>query len=102
MNITQNIIAARKGKGLTKSFVAKSLGMDASYYNRFECRNDQLSFRDLHRIAAAIGVSLSELIGEVNESQAKEIEALKARIRELEMDKTIYAQTIISLQNSKQ
>lgn len=100
MDMSKTIIAAREAKGLKQSEVALRMNIDQPNYSRLEKRGKKLTLEQIDSIAAAIGVSASELIGieleagvanteneellRQNEEYRKRIEELEARIASIE------------------
>ena len=57
------IAAARKAKGLTQKQLGAKLGLPQSQISRIEHNPDHTTVRTLKRIARALGVDVSALIG---------------------------------------
>lgn len=84
-NLSKRIKSIRESKEIRQSDVAKELNIERTNYHRIENRGDKLSIEQAKAIAAALDVSLSELLGldapVENEGKVKELEK---RIEELE------------------
>lgn len=63
MDISKNIYNARMSSGLTQLQVAIKLGLEQSNYSRLESRGNKITIEQLQRIAEAIGVDISTLLG---------------------------------------
>ena len=84
MNITERIRHIRESKGLTQEDLAEQFNVTRSNYAYLEGRGEKLTIEQLQKIAKALGVGVSELMGtgEVKNS-AREAE-LEKRVAELE------------------
>ena len=60
--IGQRILATRHDRGLSQGMVARRAGVDPSYLSRIERGNVQPTVRTAARIAAALRMSLSDLL----------------------------------------
>ena len=60
----QSIKEARKALGLTQEQLAKLVGVTQGTVAQWECGLTHPSFENLKRVAAALNVSVDELIGE--------------------------------------
>jgi len=84
MNISDNIKAIRKEKGLTQTEVAKRYGTSPEFYHRLEKKGNKLTIEQAEKIASAIGVSLTELLENAATSNAKNQNRLEQLERENE------------------
>lgn len=70
MNIEQQIGAAivrvRRGKRISQESLSRRTGISRHYISEIENGNRQVSITIIHRIAFALGVSLSSLFDEAN------------------------------------
>ena len=62
MTIGDNIRKARKSAGLTQNQLANKLGLSVMSIRRYEAGSRDLKTNALNRIAAALGVTLAELV----------------------------------------
>ena len=62
MDIEKNIKDIRAKKGLLQKDVAERMGIENSNYNRFEKRGDKLTIEQLKQIAAALGVTMKDIL----------------------------------------
>ena len=84
MNVTDNIKAIRKKKGLTQTEVAKRYGTSPEFYHRLEKKNETLTLEQLEKIATALEVSIAELLGYSNKEN--NLKTLKEKIAALEKE----------------
>ena len=87
MDLSEKITALRTSKGITQTFIAECLNMDRGNYSRLEKRGEKMTVEQLIGIAKALGVSLTELIGDepikANHDLAK-IKELESQIKILQ------------------
>lgn len=62
--IGQRIVKIRKQKGLTQEDLAGEAGLDRSYLSEIESGYKNVSVRTLNKIAKALSVKISILLGE--------------------------------------
>jgi transcriptional regulator with XRE-family HTH domain len=63
MELSERIAHLRESKGVKQYEVANALGVEPPNYSRLEKRGDKLSIEQLKAIAAALSVTLNELLG---------------------------------------
>lgn len=93
MNISDNIRAIRKEKGLTQTEVAKRYGTSPEFYHRLEKKGNKLTIEQAEKIASAVGVHLTELLersGTSNINYQDRVEQLERENEELIKQITIY------------
>ena len=81
--LSENIKAIRERKGIKQSEMARALGIEPTNYPRIEKRDKRLTVDMLERIAAALGVSMVELLGYTTEQQPKRIKDLEGKVLRL-------------------
>lgn len=64
MNIGERLKRIRKEKGMTQDRVAKCAGVTATSISRWENGERDPAFRDVEKVAAALGVTMEELTRE--------------------------------------
>ena len=64
MNIGERLKRIRKEKGMTQDSVAERAGVTATSISRWENGERDPTFRDVEKIAAALGVTMEELTRE--------------------------------------
>ncbi|EAY27244.1 helix-turn-helix domain-containing protein [Microscilla marina] len=62
MSISKRIKDIREQKGYTQKYMAGKLSIDQTNYGRFEKRGKKLTIEQLESIAAALGVSLKDIL----------------------------------------
>ena len=69
------LIEKRKEKGVSQYKCAKELGISQSYYAAIEtgARQSDMSLSTMQKLAAAFGVSVSDIVNAETEYQAKQI-----------------------------
>lgn len=75
LEVTSNIIAARKRNGITQKEMANKLGVSQAYYSKLEKRNLDLSINQIQKIADGLGVRIEEIISiSIKGSQSMSLE----------------------------
>ena len=88
MNISQQIICIRENKGIKQSEIAQILNIEQSNYSRLEKRGNKLTLEQLEKIADALDVPLSEILGISTENQViDEEEHKRIQLKEQRRDK---------------
>lgn len=77
MNIPKRIKEVRESKGFTQKGIADKLGIEASNYSRFEKRGKKLTIEQLESIAAALGVSLKDILFGGDEQTSPDLSKLE-------------------------
>lgn len=91
MTVSEAIKTIREAKGITQSQVADVLGMEKQGYAYFEKRGDKLTVEQLKRIAAALGVTIDDILhyGE-KRLDTEQVQALEAEIQEYKAALKVY------------
>ena len=86
MDISKNIISIRESKGIKQSEIAQMLDIEQSNYSRLEKRGSKLTLEQIEKIADALNVTVSEILGITTDlkNTSKEVEQLRKRNEELE------------------
>ncbi|MFO0983174.1 MAG: helix-turn-helix transcriptional regulator [Planctomycetota bacterium] len=72
MSLGRRICEIRQAKSISQAAVARRAGLAAAYLSRIENDHIEPSFKTLHRIAAALRVSLTDLFGYDQQKKFKE------------------------------
>ena len=74
MRVTENIKRIRSAKGVTKTFVAKNLGLSLQGYCHLECGGSKLDVERMKRIGQLLGVDSAVFLDDkLTDSVIKEI-----------------------------
>ncbi len=86
MDISKNIISIRESKGIKQSEIAQMLDIEQSNYSRLEKRGNKLTLEQIEKIATALKVTVTEILGITTDlkNTSKEVEQLRKRNEELE------------------
>lgn len=83
MNLSDNMKAFREKLGLPRKEVAEKIGVSLSTYTNYEAGHRKPSIDVLPRIAAALNVSIDELLGHKSPS---DYENCKKRLKQIGLD----------------
>jgi transcriptional regulator with XRE-family HTH domain len=88
MDLAERIKAIRKAKGIPPSVIAKELGIEPTNYPRLENRGNKLTYEYIEKIAAALGITVVELLtwkenNVATTAESDDVGQLKKQIEEL-------------------
>jgi transcriptional regulator with XRE-family HTH domain len=99
MNVSDNIRAIRKEKGLTQTEVAKRYGTSPEFYHRLEKKDKSLTIEQLERIATALDVSISAVLGIEDDKQSSRVRELERKNAEM---KALLEEEVVELKEYQQ
>ncbi len=62
MSLTESLIIFRKRAGMTQAQIAKKLGITTAYYGRLEKKGEELSIKQINKIAEVLNVEFNDLL----------------------------------------
>ncbi len=90
MNIGERIRQIREEKGLTQEKVAKWAGVTAASLSRWENEEREPTFRNVEKIAQALGVTMAEMIKEPQKQGAGFRKIIEGKLYDTEKCNVIY------------